>query len=183
MAAYQALDYANTPPQAQAFVPMVRPFNAVVNSGGTNVITLGVGDTIALGTLPGQGTGIVVLNWAISFGIIDTGTGVCALSLGLALNALDPGMTSAAAVGFFATGIVPGATGGFISGFTVRATMGATIVLGALSYSISDYAPNLNGGSYDLVLQVTTAAGTVSAVNAFIRGWVEYAQISQAWAN
>lgn len=187
--AYYAGDYGNTPPQMQQFAPVRRPFNVLVNSGGGSygpsnnpiVSTLGSGDTIALCTLPGSGSGIIITDWAMSFGIVDTGTHAAAFELGLVLDSLDPGMTSAAAAGFFATGITPGSAGGFVTAY--NAGLSSTVVIGAVPYSISDYNPNSNGGQYDLVLQVTTAAGTVSAVNAYIRGWIEYIQISQNWAN
>jgi hypothetical protein len=188
---YFAADYGNTPPQAQAFTPITRPFNAEVNStaGGSYgtqgtgyITTLGLGDTIALCTLPGQGSGIVILDWNLEFGIIDSGTHACVLELGLVLNgSVDVGSTSAAAAGFFATGITPGAAGGFVGAF--YAGLSATVVLNTCPYSISNGVPHTNSALYDLVLQVTTAAGTVSATAAYISGTITYAQISAAWAN
>lgn len=200
--AYFAADYGNNPPQVPAFQPVRRPFNVMVNAtaggsygtqGYAPVSTLGSADTIALCTLPGQGSGIIITDWAMSLGVIDSGTHACVLELGLALGSLDPSMTSSAAAGFFATGITPGAAGGVVSAFggglsstiVFGTTSGSVYTQGGTMFSISDYLPNLNGGLYDLVLQVTTAAGTVApgTAAAYIRGYVEYIQVSQAWAN
>jgi hypothetical protein len=192
MAAYFAADYGNTPPQAQAFAPIVRPFNAVVNStaGGSYgtqgtgyITTLALNDTIALCTLPGQGSGIVLLDWNLWCDELDTGTHALVMELGLAItpnNVIDPGQTSVAAAGFFATTITPGSGGGTAGAFYAGMS---SVLTNVMPYSISDFLPNNNGTNYDMVLKVTTAAGTVSATNAFIRGYVMYAQISQNWAN
>jgi hypothetical protein len=189
--AYYAADYGNTPVQKQEFIPVVRPFNVEVNSttgasygtqGYAPVKTLGIGDTIALCTLPGSGSGIVLLDWFLDVGIIDSnGSPLEVMELGLVLDTLDPNQTSCAAAGFFATGITPGTTGGRVS--PQYAGLSATVVSGAVPFSISNTAPTPNAGLYDLVLQVTTAAATVSATAAYIRGWIKYAQISQSWAN
>lgn len=177
---YFATDYNNTPPQiAEGCAPVIRPFNAVVNSGGTNVITLGSGDIIQLATLPANGFGIVICEWAMQLGILDTGSHALVLELGLILDSQDPGASSAASAGFFATGITPGASGGVISSF--NQSLSSTIVIGSCPFTLG-LAPNNNGGLYDLALQVTTPAGTVSAVNALITGYIKYFTVSQPWS-
>jgi hypothetical protein len=191
MAGYFAADYGNNAVQMQQFTPVVRPFNVEVNStagasygtqGYAPVSTLAINDTIALCTLPGSGSGIILFDWFLDFGIIDSnGSPLVVLELGLSLDTLDANQTSAANAGFFATGITPGTGGGRVSPF--YAGLSATIVSGAVPFSISNQAPTPNAGLYDLVLKVTTAAATVSATAAYIRGCIKYAQISQAWAN
>jgi hypothetical protein len=107
------------------------------------------------------------------------------LSLGLILDALDPGATSAAAVGFFATTITPGAAGGRVSslagGISSVIPVGAAAVTTFLPYTLG-LQPNNNGGLYDLALQVTTPAGTVAATAVGCGGWIKYMTVSQPWA-
>ena len=208
--AYYAADYGNPPPQMQQFTPVVRPFNVMVNStagasygiqGYPVVSTLGVGDTISLCTLPGSGSGIILLDYYIDFGVLDTGAGSATLvmELGLALDSLDPGpapngsaITSAAAAGFFATLITPPAATNsgcrlnpqaLFSDAATPVSEPVTFPNGVLPFSISNLAPSPNSGLYDFQLKVTTAADVVSATAAYIRGWIAYAQISQPWAN
>ncbi len=199
--AYYAADYNNPAPQSQSFAPIVRPFNVEVNStagasygnaGVPVVSTLGSGDTIALCTLPGNDSGIILLDYYIDFGVIDTGGGAIALvmELGLALDSLDPGQTSAAAAGFFAT-LITAVNGvstrltpsGLFTNASTPVSSPVTFPAGVLPFSISNQAPVPNAGLYDFVLTVTTPANTVSATAAYIRGWIAYAQVSQPWAN
>lgn len=197
--AYFAADWANTPPQMQQFTPVRRPFNFQVNStagasygtaGQPVVSTLGVGDTISLCPLPGQGSGIIITDYFIDFAKNDTNAApTLVFSLGLLLDSLDPTMTSAAAAGFFATLITPNTATdtrlnplAYLSNAATPVLLPVTYPVGVLPYSVSDFLPNLNGGQYEFALTVTAAAATVSAVAANNSGWIEYIQISQPWA-
>jgi len=140
---WYAADYGNTPPQMQQFTPVVRPFNVQVNttagaSYGTqgyapvSTLTSTSPDQIHLCTLPAQGSGIVILDWFLDCGELDTGSHALVMELGLALLTLDPLQNTAQALGFFATGITPGAGGGQVS--PQYAGLSATIVSGAVPY-------------------------------------------------
>lgn len=206
MAIYTAADY-NAPiyqsPAAGAVV--CRPFTALVNStaGGSlngvpNVTTLAINDVIALCTLPGQGYGIVLLDYFIDFAKLDTngspllvmslGTQLTSTTVGASTSSLDTGSVSSAAAGQFATLITPNTTTDtrltpsiYASNAAAPASLPVTYPVGALPYSISNQpggpAQVPNSGLYDLILTVTAAAATVSAVNAFIKGWVMYQTI------
>ena len=140
---------------------------------------MALNDIIQLCTLPAQGFGIVITDWALNLGELDTGTHALVMELGLILDALDPNAVSAAAANYFATTITPGSTGGVASGFYAGMS---TVIVQALPVTLG-YQPNNNGGLYDLALKVTTAAGTVSASAAYGSGYIKYFTVSQPWAN
>jgi hypothetical protein len=205
-----AADYTNIPPQLQeSGVPVVRPFTAVVNSAGGSlngqkkVATLGSSapDVIALCTLPGQGYGIIVLDFMIEFGIIDSNNSpTLEFELGLLLtsttnanstSSLDTGSTSMAAAGYFGTLMIfDTATAGgilrpnvFFSIASTPTSLPWTPVAGALPLMITNQpggntggnvATYPNSGLYDFCLTVTENAATVSATDAYIKGWIMY---------
>ena len=190
-------------PVIREFTAIVNSGGGAVNGQNkiTSLATTGP-DIIALATLPGQGVGIVIDNYYFDFGILDTGGASAALVLelgllltstvnGSATSSLDTGSTSMANAGYFATLItLSGNNQQYRLNPVVMATKAATPVLAAVTYAAGalplmitnqpggntggNVGTQPNSGLYDLVLQVTTSANTVSAVDAYIHGWIEY---------
>lgn len=219
---WTAVDYFNRPPQIDsASIPLRRYFTAIINSGGgslngvnkvTSLASTGP-DVIALCTLPGSNFGIMVSNYYIDFGILDTGGASAALvmELGLLLtstvlgtssSSLDVGSTTAANAGYFATTLTfttnaapagytltphglftraSGAAAALVAGYPVEGALPLALTNISGYNTGGNVAAYPNSGLYDLVLQVTTSANTVSATDAYIRGWVEYETLNTAW--
>lgn len=126
--------------------------------------------------------------------VLEMGLLLTSTTNAASVSSLDTGSTSMAAAGYFFTLLTWGTGTGAserirvnpVSAFTAAATpaiIAVTYAKGALPLMITNLpggntngnvATQPNSGLYDLCLTVTTAANTVSAVNANIHGYIKY---------